>query len=107
MSCWAYAATHDGRLPADDQTPFIAPSAWETPDVSRVRYVYLPGHGTLPPGSPNPALVVYEPQSFPAPRLGLFADGVMRELAPAELRAAVDRSTTRPVATTQSTAAVR
>ena len=104
LALWSYADLHAGHLPADDQTPFIAPTAWETPDLSRIRYVYLPGHTILPGGTPGAPVVAYEPQAFPAPRLALFADGEIRELAPADLRAAVDRSTTRPAATQPSAA---
>jgi hypothetical protein len=96
LALWSYAATHDDHFPADDQTPFIPAMTWETPDPSRIRYAYLPGHKTLPAAAPDAPLIAYEPAAFPAPRLALFADGQIRELSPTDLRSAIDRSTTRP-----------
>ena len=82
---WEYAAAHGGRLPPTAGDGAIAVSAWETPDVSRMRYLYVPGRRVEAGAAP----VAYEPPIFPAPRLVLCADGQVRAMMPSDLRAAL------------------
>ena len=84
---WQYASKHGGRLPESDRVAEIAPDLWETPEVSRARYVYVAGRkadvGTEP--------VAYEPLAFPSPRLVLTSDGRIRSMHDTELRRALER----------------
>jgi hypothetical protein len=63
----------------------VSPRAWQTPDPSRIRYVYVAGH-RIDAGS---AVVAYEPRGFPEPRLVLTSDGVIKALRDIDLRAAL------------------
>jgi hypothetical protein len=78
---WAYAAAHGGALPADDSDSGIAAEAWETADLSRARYVYVPG-GKADVGA---AAVAYEPTVFYGPRFVLTSDGQIRTMGDEEL----------------------
>jgi hypothetical protein len=80
---WAYAAQHGGALPPSDSTPEISAGTWETPDPSRIRYVYLPGAEADVDDVP----VAFEPPAFPSPRLVLSSDGKVRPMHDADLRA--------------------
>lgn len=82
---WDYAQRHDGNLPADDQTPEISPRAWETPDLSRIRFVYVPGAKA---GNGN-AIVAYEPAAFTGDRLVLKSDGEILTMRLPEITAAL------------------
>ena len=85
---WSYAERHNGALPASDTTDQDIPeSAWETPDPSRVRYVYVPGAKV---GS-GEQLVAYEPSAFPSPRLVLTSEGKILRMHDADLRVALAR----------------
>ena len=77
---WDYAARHGGALPASREDGDIIASTWETPEVSGAPYVYVAGRRVRE----GHALVAYEPPVFSPPLLGLFSDGTIRELTPAE-----------------------
>lgn len=82
---WGYAAAHGGAFPADDQDPAIPTQVWETPDVSRARYEYLPGRKAGVGADP----VAYEPTVFHAGRLVLMSDGEIRSMIDAEIEASL------------------
>jgi hypothetical protein len=92
VALWSYAAANNGRFPPDDQDSGIPRQAWETPDPSRVRYVYVPGHQLAQPGTSGTPLIACEPGAFPAPLLALSAGGEIQEYTSADLRAALGRS---------------
>ena len=79
---WTYAAAHGGAFPADDAEGAIGADAWETPDLSRARYVYVPG------GKPDvgAAAIAYEPTVFYGPRFVLTSDGQIRTMRDEELQ---------------------
>ena len=81
---WSYAAAHAGQLPASPDVPEIPPHLWQTPDLSAVRYVYVPGH-KINDGS---NVIAFEPPAFPEPRLALRASGNIEALSNNELRTA-------------------
>jgi hypothetical protein len=72
---WEYAQNHDGALPVDERSSGIAAAMWETPEPSRIHYIYIPGAkagaGDVP--------VAYEPPALPRPQLMLRSDGEIRE----------------------------
>ncbi len=79
---WSYAAANGGAFPPDDAHDAIPAAAWETPDVSRARYLYVPGNRADAGAEP----VAYEPAVFHAPRLVLTSDGQIRSLRDDELQ---------------------
>jgi len=86
---WDYAAAHGGAFPPAANGGDIPASAWETPDISRIHYLYVPDRRA--DGSDRP--VAYEPAVFRLPRLVLCADGQIRGMNEAELRAALGTET--------------
>lgn len=81
---WNYAAGHGGTFPADRRAAGIAADCWESPDVSRMRYLYVGGR------EPNerPALLAYEPELYGTDRYALFTDGDIKLLSRDQLAAA-------------------
>lgn len=73
---WTYAQSHQGRFPADDRDGAIAGGTWETLDVSRMRYRYVPARKA----GVGSGIVAYEPGQFGERRLALCADGEVREM---------------------------
>jgi hypothetical protein len=91
----AYAANHAGAFPEDDHAAApaeIPPAAWETPDPSRARYVYVPGRRAETDASGDTP-VAYEPPIFGrgAPVWVMMTGGTARLMTPAELDAALRR----------------
>jgi hypothetical protein len=83
---WDYMARHDGGFPATDSDPAVPAATWETLDVSRARFVYVPTTGrATQPASP----LAYEPDLFDGPRLVLRADGRIVTMTTSELREAL------------------
>jgi len=79
---WRYAEAQGGAFPPDDREGAIPSATWETPDVSRARYVYLPGRKADVGDEP----VAYEPTAFPPPRFLLTSEGQIQSLSDDELR---------------------
>lgn len=82
---WAYADGHGGALPADDKVAEVPARAWETTDLTRARYVYVPGRKA----GLGADVVAYEPDVTRGPRLVLLSDGGIRPMTETELRAAL------------------
>lgn len=82
---WQYATQHEGELPPDDRGPHIPAATWEAPDITRARYLYLPGRKVGDSG----AIVAYEPRLMGSPRLVLTADGQIRAMTDREIDAAI------------------
>jgi hypothetical protein len=80
---WTYAASHNDQLPPSAFGPELPADVWETTDLSRVRYVYIPGRTR---GDAN-ALIAYEPAVFGA-AFGLYGDGDIRRIKDADIVAA-------------------
>lgn len=78
---WSYASMHAGKLPSDPWGSELPIDLWETPDLSRIRYIYRPGQSIKGNG-----LIAYEPPTV-GRQLGLFADGGIREIVASDLRA--------------------
>jgi hypothetical protein len=78
---WTYARQHTGKFPPDQTVSEIAPECWQTADLSKVPYVYVPGQqadqGTAP--------LAYEPEMGEAPRLVLLTNGAIRLMSSAEI----------------------
>lgn len=81
---WRYADLHNGQLPVDEWANDIPTEAWETPELSRARYVYVPGRKI---GSEKVEIVAYEPRVFPRDRLAVMSDGTILRLTNGELDA--------------------
>lgn len=77
---WAYAYSHGGQFPPDDREPSIPPALWETPDVSRARYAYVPGRRA----DVGRLIVAYEPVALEG-RLALMSDGTIVRIGVVEL----------------------
>jgi hypothetical protein len=85
QALWKWAAAHEGRLPTTEADRGGIPAEyWATLDPSRMPFRYRPG--ALLDGPVT--LIAYEPEIFAPPRLGLFSDGTIAPLKPAELTAA-------------------
>jgi hypothetical protein len=84
---WAYARSHDGKLPAGPTDPDIAAEFWQAPDPSGVPYCYAAGqtphHGARP--------LAWEPRIFGDGQLTLFTSGEIRRMATEELERALAR----------------
>jgi hypothetical protein len=76
-----YAHSHDGHFPPHDYVSGIPAKAWEAPDSTGTRYIYV---GGLTLDQTN-GLLVCEPQHFGAERLVLLADGRIQKLKTAEI----------------------
>ena len=79
---WAYAAAHGGALPANDLDPAVPAELWETPEISRARFVYVPGRKAGTGGE----VVAYEPTVFGGRRFYLASDGEIAVADDDELR---------------------
>ena len=86
---WAYARQHEGNFPADARAAGISPTVWQTPEASRIRYVYVPGR--KPDAGRD--VVAYEPAALPSPRFVLTSDGIIRKMSDAELQSAMGGAT--------------
>jgi hypothetical protein len=84
---WNYANSHDGRFPSDDNATDIPRQLWETPDPSRVRYLYVGGLKIETLSRP----LVYEPALISSSPLVLFTDGQIRRVDVKELGEVLDR----------------
>jgi hypothetical protein len=82
---WEYAAQHQGRFPADSAASGFPSLAWQTPDVTRIPYIYVSG---LKADEGNRPLV-YEPGIYGNQRLVLFTNGAIRTLPVAEIQDAL------------------
>jgi hypothetical protein len=82
---WAYARSHDGKLPAGPTDPDIAPEFWQTPDPSGVPYCYAAGQAP----HRGSRLLTWEPRVFGDGQFVLFTSGDVRRLSPAELERAL------------------
>jgi len=78
---WSYAGAHGGALPPHDFVAEIPDAVWTTVDPSGMRYIYLGGRVDQ-----DRRLVAYEPGLFGPRRLGLYADGTVREVQAGEIR---------------------
>jgi hypothetical protein len=87
MALWNYAVTHDGRLPPDRTVTDIPRDAWQLPDPSGVRYVYVGGQTAGRGASP----VAYEPDLYGPQRLVLLTNGDIRRMELAEIVQAQSR----------------
>jgi hypothetical protein len=77
LALWEYAHGHGGRFPPDRSAPEVPAERWQTPDPSRMRYVYVPGATTG--GEPVP--LAYEPEVYGPERLVLLTNGEIRRMA--------------------------
>lgn len=77
-----YARKHDGQFPAERTDPAIPDELWLLPDTVGVRYIYLPGRKL----SEADRLIACEPEVFEGDVFGLFGDGQVRSLSPANVR---------------------
>lgn len=77
---WAYARSHDGKLPAGPTDPDIAAEYWQTPDPSGVAYCYTAG--LMPHQGSRP--LAWEPRVFGDRQFVLFTSGEVRQMAAAE-----------------------
>jgi len=74
VALWEYALSHDGQFPSDRSASGVSAERWESPDVSCMRYVYVPGQRA---GRGNVPLA-YEPEVFGPQRLVLMTNGEIR-----------------------------
>jgi hypothetical protein len=89
---WAYASTHDGKLPDDLFVPELPPSLWRSPDPSGTPYGYLP-RGDRKAGAAGPSaakgsagyVLVHEPMAFGPERFVLLSTGEVFKLKASEL----------------------
>jgi hypothetical protein len=86
-----YAATHDGKFPANDFTPEIADKLWESPEQNGTHYIYS---GGLTTGYTN-GLLAIEPLAFGESRFVLLTDGKIERRSHADIEAWL-ASTNRP-----------
>lgn len=91
VALWTYAASHDGRFPADDKAPEIPADAWIVPDPSGIRYRYVGGQVSGKGASP----LAFEPGIFGAGRFMLLTDGTILKTDGATLGRMVDGEGTR------------
>ena len=82
-----YANQHDGSFPPSIDASAIPAERWETLHVSRIHYVYRPGHTVRDGGR----VLVCEPELFDDGRYVLFTAGEMRLMASPELTALLER----------------
>lgn len=80
---WMYAGSHNEQLPPTAFGPELPADVWETTDLSRVRYVYLPGRTR----GDAKMLIAHEPAVFGA-QFGLYGDGDIRRVSDADIDAA-------------------
>jgi hypothetical protein len=78
----AYADGHGGKWPAHEFVPEIPAPIWQAPDEGGTRYVYLGGLGPVDATT----VIAFEPSNFGSPRLGVTAEGKIRELSVPEVR---------------------
>jgi len=78
----AYAATHEGRLPAHDFVPEIAEKIWQSPDGVGTRYIYVSGQ-QLGAGT---NVLACEPVNFGKHRFALLSNGEILKLPSEEVR---------------------
>lgn len=78
---WHFAATHQGRFPAEDERSLIPAELWEVPESGGLRYPYLPGRSANDARAP----LACEPEMDAAGRLVLFTDGEVERLRSADL----------------------
>ena len=86
VGLWAYARVHEGKLPASEDNPAVAPALWQTTHPSGMRFLFVPGRR---PDLFNRFVVAYEPELFGDYRFVLFTDGEIRRLTSAELTEAL------------------
>ncbi len=76
---WQFAAAHRGRFPSRTDVPA---EVWEIPDAYGTRYVYVAG---LTADEPT-ALLAYEPELLPSPRVVLLTNGEISTADSSEIR---------------------
>jgi hypothetical protein len=78
---WAYARSHDGKLPGGPTDPDIAAEFWQTPDPSGVPYCYASGQSPHRGSRP----LAWEPRVFGDGQFVLFTSGEIRRLTATEM----------------------
>ena len=83
---WTYADKNNGQFPVGRDVFGITDAAWLTPHTAGIRYRYVSGRSR----NDSPAmLLAVEPDLFGDVRLGLFTNGVVRTVTPAEAASAL------------------
>ena len=77
-----YTRARDGAFPPDDTISAIPAEAWQLPDPSEMRYLYVRGRKLGEAG----AILAYEPGLYGSSRYVVFADGEIRVMSVDELR---------------------
>ncbi len=85
-SLFDYAEEHAGDFPRDDSDLAIPDEAWELPDISRMRYLYVPGRKL----GAYRSILAYEPGLYGKSRYVLFAGGRVRFMDVDEIRKALE-----------------
>lgn len=88
FALWEYARTHDGVFPPDRSAPEVAPTTWELPGPTGLRYLYT---GPKPAGSAAP--LAYEPELDGPQRLVLLTSGEIKAMTVEELIRALPAET--------------
>jgi hypothetical protein len=78
---WQFAATHQGRFPAESEKTAIAGEFWDIPDSGGMRYLYVQG---LAAGH-VPEILAYEPELVSGRRLVLKTTGDILIVPSAEI----------------------
>jgi hypothetical protein len=73
---WLYAQAHDRHFPPTTSAWEIPADRWQVPDLSGMRYLYVPGQIAGKDVKP----IAYEPQLFGLERLVLFTTGEIRSM---------------------------
>lgn len=76
LALWDYARSHDGKLPKDRDDPQVSAERWQTPDISRMRYLYVAGQQP----DKGTAVLAFEPELYGTERYVLFTNGDIRHL---------------------------
>ena len=81
---WQYAASHDGRFPAEDA---IDESAWQIPSRPGLKFLYVSGGSVEEAGR----LLVFEPATDSGERLVLLSNGIIATMSSSEIMRAVEK----------------
>jgi len=73
---WEYAASHHDQFPPDRSAPEIVKEAWQLPEPSGMRYLYVEGL-TADKGA-NP--LAFEPEIYGTYRFVLLSNGEIRQM---------------------------
>ena len=80
---WQYAESHDGTFPPNRETAGVVDAAWETTDLSGLRYAY---HAGLKPDQMPERAVAHEPGTVGDERFVLLTSGAISKMPLTELR---------------------